>query len=509
LLEVEVGGLTPGVQHDKLVMTGSAAIAGQLDVPIVNGYVPQPGDSITILNAANVSGEFAAVYVPDLATVNPNVAIQVTRNAADVQLQFVATVTTTQFASDDAVSNWDDAGTWNTGVEPDSRHVLTLQNSAGVDQIVAVENDDATAHELVVDGDANNTMTLSVKNGRTLSTTADTTVDDDATLELGSTTSKGRLVGRRLVIKKGGKLKGNGTLGRSSDLGNEIRKKTSKRNILAMKNLNSGVWSPGYSVGIIELDGDYEQDADGALEMELASPTSFDKFVVTGDATLGGTLAISLLDYIPQSSASFDIFDWETVTGTFDTIHLPTLGGGLSWNTDQLYTLGVLAIDGVLGDYNRNSVVDAADYIVWRKMSGMAGTGLAADGSGPAGLPDGVVDQHDYDLWSANFGNAVSGGGASDLISSVPEPGHMMLMLSACAWMLAARRRRPPVEAHAPIISNPIVAGSGTAEALVASAMIASKSIESPKLASQRSRSLELPLPPSVTAGSIDLRIAT
>ena len=45
------------------------------------------------------------------------------------------------------------------------------------------------------------------------------------------------------------------------------------------------------------------------------------------------------------------------------------------------------------GDFNRNGTVDAADYVVWRNMSGQTGAGLVADGNS-----DGIVNQADYDV---------------------------------------------------------------------------------------------------------------
>jgi hypothetical protein len=63
--------------------------------------------------------------------------------------------------------------------------------------------------------------------------------------------------------------------------------------------------------------------------------------------------------------------DWGSLAGTFATLQLPALSASLSWNTSQLYTAGILSV-GLAGDYSNNGVVDAADYVVWRKGLGPA-----------------------------------------------------------------------------------------------------------------------------------------
>ena len=61
------------------------------------------------------------------------------------------------------------------------------------------------------------------------------------------------------------------------------------------------------------------------------------------------------------------------------------------------------------GDYNRNTVVDAADYVLWRKTQGTnVSNYTAADGDG-----DGMVDSDDWLVWRANFGNALAPGAGS------------------------------------------------------------------------------------------------
>jgi hypothetical protein len=53
------------------------------------------------------------------------------------------------------------------------------------------------------------------------------------------------------------------------------------------------------------------------------------------------------------------------------------------------------------GDYNRKSVVDAADYVLWRKTLTQT---VDPAGSGADGDGDGTVDEEDYGVWRTAFG---------------------------------------------------------------------------------------------------------
>ncbi len=97
-------------------------------------------------------------------------------------------------------------------------------------------------------------------------------------------------------------------------------------------------------------------------------------------------------------------------------------------------TTFVLVSDGLPGDFNRDGLVDAADFTVWRDSLGQVGN-LAADAN-----EDNVVDAEDYDFWKANFGLSESSG--SGALATVPEPSTLALvLLAACGLALRPARR--------------------------------------------------------------------
>jgi hypothetical protein len=189
---------------------------------------------------------------------------------------------------------------------------------------------------------------------------------------------------------------------------------------------------PGNSPASVTFENNVSFGSAAGLKIELGGTTlgtQYDQVQVLGQLALDGTLDVLLINgFTPVAGSSFDILNWGSLSGTFSSIVLPTLGAGLTWNTSQLYTAGVLSI-GVPGDFNANGTVEASDYLVWRK-------GLGA-----------IYTQGDYDVWRANFGKAAGSGSAMLLLpaastgAAVPEPTSIVLCLAGAIIGILFRAR--------------------------------------------------------------------
>jgi hypothetical protein len=67
ILRSEVGGHVAGTQYDQLVVGGNASLAGVLELQIINGFTPKPGDSFLVLTCGTQAGKFAQVSAPQIS----------------------------------------------------------------------------------------------------------------------------------------------------------------------------------------------------------------------------------------------------------------------------------------------------------------------------------------------------------------------------------------------------------------------------------------------------------
>ncbi|MCG3126747.1 MAG: hypothetical protein CHACPFDD_01601 [Phycisphaerae bacterium] len=127
--------------------------------------------------------------------------------------------------------------------------------------------------------------------------------------------------------------------------------------------IDGGELRPGLGVGTLAIAdniiaGQYTQTAAGTLRIEIAGTTpgtQHDQLVVTGVATLGGTLRVSLVGgFAPAIGDSFTILTTLLVDGEFDAKVLPRLPADRRWSITYggtAVTLNVVAADSVGGSH--------------------------------------------------------------------------------------------------------------------------------------------------------------
>ena len=208
--------------------------------------------------------------------------------------------------------------------------------------------------------------------------------------------------------------------------------------------VNHGELEIGYPelVGSVSLTA-FQQGAGGSLQIDLAGSLrggGYDRVNVLGNAQLDGALHVELINgFVPTIGSSFDILDWGGLSGAFSSLELPQIFGR-GWDTSLLYVTGQLTLIDVPtlpGDYNRDGMVNAADYIVWRDTFG-SNNNLAADNDS-----SGLIDAQDYESWKANYGRPSGSASATfSPVHGVPEPSALGLTLLGVGWALAIMPRQ-------------------------------------------------------------------
>jgi hypothetical protein len=202
-----------------------------------------------------------------------------------------------------------------------------------------------------------------------------------------------------------------------------------------------GVIAPGSGVGHTHVVGDLAM-LSGAIAIDIAGTElgQFDRVIVDGALSAGGTLSVAFLDgFTPTAGDSFNVLNFSTLTGSFK-LDLPALAVGQLWDDSALLTDGVLAVAVALNpaDFNHDGEVNGLDLDQW--AAGYGATGQLDNSLGDA-EGDGLVDGADFLVWQQQL----SGEGGA--LAAVPEPGSLYLVIPtqvalACCERLRNRRRQ-------------------------------------------------------------------
>jgi autotransporter-associated beta strand protein len=173
-----------------------------------------------------------------------------------------------------------------------------------------------------------------------------------------------------------------------------------------------------YEAQTLTVQGDLLLNSGATLALDILTPTIGDTLNVTGNLTAAGTLAVTLNPGAPAPALGnvFDILDFTSASGAFQSFSLPTLGSGLAWDTNNLLTTGelsVIASAGILGDFDNDGDVDGRDFLVWQRNPSVGN------------LSD----------WQANYG-----AGPLSAATAVPEPSTIVSLVSLALLGLVRRR---------------------------------------------------------------------
>jgi len=164
---------------------------------------------------------------------------------------------------------------------------------------------------------------------------------------------------------------------------------------------DSSTWDNGDGV----VDGEEQKVISHAIAfMTAAAPGRVTRILTSNDDILDGINAFRLGTAVYDSS----------------NVHLNHL------HLDVAPPVQLADVPNLLGDFNLDDVVDAADYTVWR------------DGLGTAHVAA------DYNIWKPHFG-ATAGSGSAALSTvqlAVPEPATLVLALATASVWVVVRRRR-------------------------------------------------------------------
>ena len=154
-VDIELGGTTPGVgasNYDQLNITGSATLAGTLNVSLTGGFTPAIGNTFTIMTFASHTGTFATTNLPALGGGRAWGAVAY--NSGSVVLSVVAGSNHAPAAVNDAYSTNED-----TALNQAASGVLANDTDSDGDPLTAVKVTDPGHGTVTLNGNGSFTYT--------------------------------------------------------------------------------------------------------------------------------------------------------------------------------------------------------------------------------------------------------------------------------------------------------------------------------------------------------------
>lgn len=378
LLNYELGA--PGGVNDLLQVMGSLTLDGQLNITALAGFGVGTYRIINYTGALTDNGlDLGTVPGGYIFTVDASVADQVNLIVTMGGTLAVAYWNGTHTTPNNVVNggtgtwntsttNWTNAGgtvsgIWggDTAVFKNAAGTVTLGGNIDFKRLVFLTNGyviNGAGFSLAPAGDAmiatapgivatisaplTGTGGLTKTGGGTLNLTDTSTYTGDTHVDQGSLLVNGVLASPNVRVNQTGLLGGNGLL---------------QGNVFS-----HGLVSPGNSPGTLHIGGSYLQYKDGALLIQIASRSQFDRLQIGGTARVGGTIAVLPYNgYRPHRGDRFPVLTARGgVSGTYQNVLSPFPQG-----PGSLLYLGV--------EYTGNAVIVAARQNTFQNALGIFG----------------------------------------------------------------------------------------------------------------------------------------
>ena len=315
ILNFEVDGLTPGTEHDQIIVTGSATLGGTINV--VAGFAPAQNDTFDLITCGGTgcSGTFGTENLP-----------------ADFSLANLGGIVQLTFATCAGTICWDDGGgdglwltatNWTTDLLPGGLDDVvidfgggnTVTLSSGVQSINSLINEDT----LIINGSATlNLATTSTSNGdlslsTTLGGTGDLTVNGLFTWSSPGTTLVNIAGGLTTAATSTVSLSGNGTKQLDTGWTNQGIVNWNDGDFL----LNASTFDNDATFNILTADnndrisgtGTFNNNATGTVNKTLGGEIEFQPGAGTNNAGLFDIDAGEVEFQTPTTTTATGVFD--------------------------------------------------------------------------------------------------------------------------------------------------------------------------------------------------------
>jgi autotransporter-associated beta strand protein len=293
-----------------------------------------------------------------------------------------------------------------------------------------------TGISTIFNGTDNIALTLASTNSGNLTLSGTSTYSGPTTINGGTLAVTGNLTSSPVAVNSSGTLQGTGTLG-------------STLSVSSGGSVKPGAFSSAVSTtGALTVAGTTTFNNGAALNIVLAGESAgsqYSELHAQGQLNLGGSLIVSLSSFTPNVGDSFDILDWGSLSGTFNSLNLPN---SFTWDTSQLYNTGVITVTGtssfLAGDLNQDTFLSVAD--VKLMLSALTNPDAFSTSSGLTLAQIDALGDVNQDGFFTNADiqaliNQILAGNHST--SAVPEPAGFVLAAVGLAALVKARRRKP------------------------------------------------------------------